>query len=215
MASRLSQHDPFSSGDGTTLTWEAVWLGVKLSQNETRRKEGGSSPGKARRWWQLCRSASLQPHSAVGPQALGPPLLPLDHLCLWSHPCNLDWERLVQAGHQRGGTHMETADASLPLRFSLSEFEFYFFLKLFILYWGIADQQCCDSFRWTAKVLNHIYTCIYSPKLPAHPGCYITLSSFLYYTVGPCCLFILNIAVCTCPSQALYPFPPGNHKFVF
>ena len=42
---------------------------------------------------------------------------------------------------------METADASLPLRFSLSEFEFYFFLKLFILYWGIADQQCCDSFR--------------------------------------------------------------------
>ena len=47
MASRLSQHDPFSSGDGTTLTGEAVWLGVKLSQNKTRRKEGGSSPGKA------------------------------------------------------------------------------------------------------------------------------------------------------------------------
>ena len=46
-ASRLSQHDPFSSGYGTTLTGKALWSGVKLSQNKTRRKEGGSSPGKA------------------------------------------------------------------------------------------------------------------------------------------------------------------------
>ena len=43
MASRLSQHDPFSSG----MTGKVLWPGVKLSQNETRRKEGGSSPGKA------------------------------------------------------------------------------------------------------------------------------------------------------------------------
>ena len=44
--------------------------------------------------------------------------------------------------------------------------------------------------------------------------------SFLCYTVGPCWLFILNIAVCICQSQtpnypSSPPFPPGNHKFVF
>ena len=33
-----------------------------------------------------------------------------------------------------------------------------FFSKLFILYWGIANWQCCDSFRWTVKGLSHRYT---------------------------------------------------------
>ena len=28
----------------------------------------------------------------------------------------------------------------------------------------IADYQCCDSFRWTAKRLSHTYTCILSPS---------------------------------------------------
>ena len=32
-----------------------------------------------------------------------------------------------------------------------------------ILKWNIANWQCCDSFRWTAKGLNPIYTCIHSP----------------------------------------------------
>ena len=31
-----------------------------------------------------------------------------------------------------------------------------------ILYWGIANEQCCDSFRWTAKGLSHPYTFIHS-----------------------------------------------------
>ena len=31
------------------------------------------------------------------------------------------------------------------------------------LYWGMADSQCCDSFRQTAKDLSHTYTCIHSP----------------------------------------------------
>ena len=35
--------------------------------------------------------------------------------------------------------------------------------KLFILYWGIANEQYCDSFIWTAKGLSHSYTCIHSP----------------------------------------------------
>ena len=37
------------------------------------------------------------------------------------------------------------------------------FLKKFILYWGIADKQCCESSRWTAKGLSHTYTCTHSP----------------------------------------------------
>ena len=43
--------------------------------------------------------------------------------------------------------------------------------------------------------------------------------SSLCYTVGPCWLSILNIAVCNVsPKLPNYPsplpFPPGNHKFV-
>ena len=34
------------------------------------------------------------------------------------------------------------------------------FLK--ILCWSIANQQFCDSFRWTAKLLSHTYTCIHA-----------------------------------------------------
>ena len=36
------------------------------------------------------------------------------------------------------------------------------FLKIFILYWSIVDQQCHISFTCTAKQLSHTYTCIYS-----------------------------------------------------
>ena len=38
-----------------------------------------------------------------------------------------------------------------------------FFGELFILYWSIADWQCYDSFRHTAKWPSHTYTCIHSP----------------------------------------------------
>ena len=34
------------------------------------------------------------------------------------------------------------------------------------MYWGIADEQCGDSFRWTMKGLSQTYTCPFSPKLP-------------------------------------------------
>ena len=33
--------------------------------------------------------------------------------------------------------------------------------------WGIADEQCCDSFRQTAKDSSHTYTRIYSPPSAA------------------------------------------------
>ena len=47
-------------------------------------------------------------------------------------------------------------------------FLLFVFLKLVILYWRIADEQCWDSFRWTAKGLSHIYTCNHSP--PSSPS---------------------------------------------
>ena len=51
------------------------------------------------------------------------------------------------------------------------------FTKLFILHWSIADEQCCDGFKWTAKGLSHTYTCIHSPlNLPTHPGCRSTVN---------------------------------------
>ena len=43
---------------------------------------------------------------------------------------------------------------------------------------GIADSQCCDCFRWTAKELSHIYACNHSPpNPPSHSDCHIMLSS--------------------------------------
>ena len=46
----------------------------------------------------------------------------------------------------------------------------------------IANQQCCDSLRWTAKGLSYTYTCIHSsPNSP--PICHITLS-----TTFPCAI---------------------------
>ena len=35
--------------------------------------------------------------------------------------------------------------------------------KNFILFWGIANLQRYDGFRWTTKELSHTYACIHSP----------------------------------------------------
>ena len=37
--------------------------------------------------------------------------------------------------------------------------------NLFILYRGIANECCCDSFWWTAKGLSHTHTCVPSPPI--------------------------------------------------
>ena len=37
------------------------------------------------------------------------------------------------------------------------------FFFTFLSYWSIADYQCCDDFRWTAKGLSHAYPCTHSP----------------------------------------------------
>ena len=48
------------------------------------------------------------------------------------------------------------------------------------------------------KTQPYIYMYPFSPKLPSHPSCHITLNRD---SVGLNCLSILNIAVCTCRSQ--------------
>ena len=37
------------------------------------------------------------------------------------------------------------------------------------LYWGLADEQCCASSRWTVKRLTHIYVYPLSPRPLSHP----------------------------------------------
>ena len=76
-----------------------------------------------------------------------------------------------QPFHSKNICEFEMWFSSVGLRFV------FFFPKLLLLYWSIDDWQCYNSFRWTAKGLSHIYTNIhFSPKLPSHPGCHITLS---------------------------------------
>ena len=65
-----------------------------------------------------------------------------------------------------------------------------------LFYWSIVDLQCCIGFRCTAKWFTYI--CIYLFQILLH---YVLLQnseySSLCYTVGPCCLSMLYIAVCT------------------
>ena len=71
----------------------------------------------------------------------------------------------------------------------------------------IIDQQCCDSFGWTAKGLSHTYPFsarLLSPRLPQN-----TEQSSLCSTVGPCLLSALNRAAGIRPSQTPYPFLPS------
>ena len=41
---------------------------------------------------------------------------------------------------------------------------FFFLKKLFILYWGLAEYKCCNSFKWIVKGFSH--------TLPHHSSCW-------------------------------------------
>ena len=87
---------------------------------------------------------------------------------------------------------------------------------LFKFYWGIADLQCCVSFRFTVKRISNTYTYIHS--LFSHIGFYRTLSiPPLCYMIGPCQFhFIYHSAyVLILSSQFIPPchgFPSDNPK---
>ena len=70
------------------------------------------------------------------------------------------------------------------------------FFQLFILYWSIANQQCCDSFRWTAKGLSHTYTRILlrQTPLPSRLPHDVEQSPLCCMATGPCWFSVLNIA---------------------
>ena len=67
-----------------------------------------------------------------------------------------------------------------------------------ILYWSIADEQCCNSFRWTAKGLSHTNTGSSLPQtpLPSNLPHNIEQNSPCN-KVSPCWLSIINIAAHT------------------
>ena len=47
-------------------------------------------------------------------------------------------------------------------------FVLFFFLRLFILCWGMANQQCCDSFRLTVKGLqSYLYMYLFPNSPPS------------------------------------------------
>ena len=72
------------------------------------------------------------------------------------------------------------------------------------------------SFRYTTKWISYTCTCIHSFQVlfPFRLLQSIEQNS-LCYTVGPCWLSVLDIAVCKCPSQTPNPFSlqflPSNH----
>ena len=39
------------------------------------------------------------------------------------------------------------------------------YFKMGVHYWGIADSQCCGSFRWTVKGLSLAYACTHSSHM--------------------------------------------------
>ena len=79
----------------------------------------------------------------------------------------------------------------------------FFHFKLFLLHWGTANYQCCDSFRWTAKGLSRTYiqvSILPQTLLPSRLP-HNTEQSSMSYTTVPCWLPILNTAVYTWPSR--------------
>ena len=111
--------------------------------------------------------------------------------CSFSYPCPHFSVLHVTFHHH--------ADIVLFLTSNLADLHWHFYFELFILYWDVANWQSHDSFRWTATGDSaiSIHVSILLPfRLPLN-----TEQISLCYIVGPCWLPILNIAVCTCPSQ--------------
>ena len=88
-----------------------------------------------------------------------------------------------------------------------------FYLKSLIWWWCIADSQCCDSFRWTARdsAIDIHVSILPEIPLPSRLPHNIEQSP-MCYTVDSGWLSMLNISVCTCPSQTplLSPSPHSS-----
>ena len=95
----------------------------------------------------------------------------------------------------------------------------YRFLKRQVRWSGIPIcWRIFHSLWWFTQRDSGIHICVFIlPQVPfpsrlAHKF----EQSSMSYTIGLCCLSVLCIIVCIDLSEVPnYPFPPGNHKFVF
>ena len=80
----------------------------------------------------------------------------------------------------------------------------FFFLhsppQLFILYWLVNNVVIVSGEQWRDSAMHIHVSILPQTPLPSRLPHNIELSS-MCYSVGPCWLSILNIAVCTCPNQ--------------
>ena len=87
-----------------------------------------------------------------------------------------------------------------PFFCSFTHSYFYFFKKLFILYWSIADYVVMVSGGQQRDSAAHTRVPL-SPKLPSHPGCHITLSrapwTHPYFHSSSLCL-LKGYSFCSC-----------------
>ena len=96
----------------------------------------------------------------------------------------------------------------------------YFFFKLCIFYWVIANEQCCDSFKWTVKWLSHTYTCIHS--LPNSPPTQAATWHWAEFPVlSSRSLLVLHVehrsVSMSIPNSLTIPspiLPPGDHQVI-
>ena len=89
------------------------------------------------------------------------------------------------------------------------------YLILFF-YWNVVDLQCCASGVQYSNSVIYTYICMYVYIHIFFWFLQIMLLqdfeyNFLCYTVSPCCLSILYIAVCICASQILIYLPSPHH----
>ena len=89
----------------------------------------------------------------------------------------------------------------------------YSFFEVFILYWGLANKQCCDSFRPTAKGQSQIYTCIHSPPCHSPPIQAATQHWAEFHVLNYRSLLVTHFKYCRVhdhPEFLNYPFLPAT-----
>ena len=113
----------------------------------------------------------------------------------WKHPKDQSMESR-RVGHDLATEHMHRGERGL-CRTQRTE--------------GAGEREGCEDRGEPQGTQPHIYMHTFSPKLPFHPGCHITLSRVLCtcYTLSPCWLSFFNTAVCICQSQTGFRWGEG------
>ena len=116
--------------------------------------------------------------------------------------------------------HVWVVKRALFFLFFLAYFVRFLFFHLFILYWNIADWQCCDGFGYTVEWLSCTRTYGCSPpssssiqatwqwaEFPALCSVYLLA---IHFKCSSVCMSILGLPGCPLPEF----FPSGNRGFV-